>query len=181
MDSEHIIDLINLIIVLPILSSSDVVFDRFISDLTLCDLISLPVLDFSKLTYAMETIQSISNSLPFPSIFDRPADWKSRGGEVFERSDQLFDTVDRCRKSEGYTVWIEDISREAARRLFPDQDMSGWCFEPELIVIRQKKKIQLQERAIDCDEKLPQVGIWAVLLTAVDLLQIAIFHRIGVW
>lgn len=49
-----------------------------------------------------------------------------------------------------------------------------------MIVRGQKKNLQIEENLIDCDEKLPELGVLEFLQTAVDLLQIPVFHRIGV-
>jgi dolichyl-phosphate beta-glucosyltransferase len=71
--SERIADLINFgIIILLIISFVYVVFDRFISDATLFDLINLPASDPRKLTYYVEPSQSVNDPLPFSSLFGPP-------------------------------------------------------------------------------------------------------------
>jgi dolichyl-phosphate beta-glucosyltransferase len=74
MDPERIADFINIgIIILLIITFIYVLCDRFISDVTLFDLMNLRPSDPRRLMYFVEPSPSVSDPLPFPSVFD-PSD-----------------------------------------------------------------------------------------------------------
>ena len=74
------------------------------------------------------------------------------------------------------------FSREAARWLFPNQHIERWCFDPELLVIGRKRKMQIAEIPVEWDE-IPgsQMKVTSMIKMAIDLLRIAAFHGMGVW
>jgi dolichyl-phosphate beta-glucosyltransferase len=73
------------------------------------------------------------------------------------------------------------LSREAARWLISNQHVAGWAFDTELLAIARRKSFRIAEVPIECDEPLPNMALTELLSTALDLLQIAIHYRIGVW
>lgn len=74
------------------------------------------------------------------------------------------------------------FSREAARVLFPNQHIQRWCFDPELLVIGQKDGMEISEVPVTWNEiegsKMKLIGM---VRMATDLLQIALYHRVGLW
>jgi dolichyl-phosphate beta-glucosyltransferase len=73
------------------------------------------------------------------------------------------------------------FSREAAQLLFSNQHLSGWVFDTELLVIARRQQIPMAEVAIDCPEPLPALPLVEALRTALDLVQIAVYYRLGIW
>lgn len=74
------------------------------------------------------------------------------------------------------------FSREAARWVFPNQHIQRWCFDPELIVIGQKRRMEIAEIPVEWNE-IPgsKIRISSMIKMAIDLVQIAVFHRTNVW
>jgi dolichyl-phosphate beta-glucosyltransferase len=73
------------------------------------------------------------------------------------------------------------FSREAAQWLFPNQHVRRWCFGPELLLIAEKAGMEIAEVPIDCPEPIPKLSFGDLVHTVFDLLQTAIYHRVGVW
>ena len=74
------------------------------------------------------------------------------------------------------------FSREAARWLFPNQHIQRWCFDPELLVIGMNKKMLISEIPVEWNEiEGSKMKISSMIKMAIDLLQIAAFHRFGLW
>lgn len=74
------------------------------------------------------------------------------------------------------------FSREAARWLFPNQHIQRWCFDPELLVIGRKKNATIIEVPVEWNEiEGSKMKITGMIKMAIDLMQIAIFHRTGLW
>jgi dolichyl-phosphate beta-glucosyltransferase len=74
MESELIAPVINgCVILLLIFTFIYIIWDRFISDVTLYDLMKLPASDPSQLSYFIEPSQLDDTPVPLPSIFDPPA------------------------------------------------------------------------------------------------------------
>lgn len=74
------------------------------------------------------------------------------------------------------------FSREAARWLFPNQHVTRWCFDPELLVIARKRNMQIAEIPVEWNE-IPdsKMKVTGMIKMAIDLLQIAVFYPIGLW
>jgi dolichyl-phosphate beta-glucosyltransferase len=74
------------------------------------------------------------------------------------------------------------FSRDAARWLFPNVHVRRWCFDTELIVIAQKKLMQIAEVPVEWHEvEGSKMKISGMVRMAVDMLQIALYHRVGIW
>jgi dolichyl-phosphate beta-glucosyltransferase len=74
------------------------------------------------------------------------------------------------------------FSREAAKWLFPNQHIQRWCFDAELLVIAAKKNMQVAEVPVEWNEKGgSKMKVSGMIRMAIDILQIAIFYRIGIW
>ena len=74
------------------------------------------------------------------------------------------------------------FSREAARWLFPNQHIQRWCFDPELLVIGKKKGMPIIEVPVEWNEiEGSKMKITSMIKMAIDLVQIGIFHRTGIW
>jgi dolichyl-phosphate beta-glucosyltransferase len=77
---------------------------------------------------------------------------------------------------------IKLFSRDAARWIFPNQHTSKWCVDPELLVIAAKRTMQVgfvpvEWNGADSDGGGP-IG---TVKQAVDLLQTAVFYKLGMW
>lgn len=74
------------------------------------------------------------------------------------------------------------FTREAARWLFPNQHVTRWCFDPELLVIARKRNMQIAEIPVEWNE-IPdsKMKITGMIKMAIDLLQIAAFYPCGLW
>lgn len=74
------------------------------------------------------------------------------------------------------------FSREAARWLFPNQHIKRWCFDPELLVIASRKNMEIAEVPVEWNE-IPgsNMKISSMIKMAIDLVQIAIYYRVGFW
>ena len=74
------------------------------------------------------------------------------------------------------------FSREAARWLFPNQHVTRWCFDPELLVIAQRKNMQIAEIPVEWNEiEGSKMKVSAMIKMALDLLQIAFFYPTKLW
>lgn len=74
------------------------------------------------------------------------------------------------------------FTREAARWLFPNQHIQRWCFDPELLVIGRKKNMTIIEVPVEWNEiEGSKMKITGMIKMAIDLMQIAVFHRTGMW
>jgi dolichyl-phosphate beta-glucosyltransferase len=73
------------------------------------------------------------------------------------------------------------FSRDAARWIFPNQHLTGWCSDLEVLAIARRRNMQITEIPVDGQESLPILGVSGVLAAAVDLLQIVIYYRLGLW
>ncbi|KAK8854305.1 dolichyl-phosphate beta-glucosyltransferase [Tritrichomonas musculus] len=74
------------------------------------------------------------------------------------------------------------FSREAARWLFPNQHIKRWCFDPELLVIAARKNMMIAEIPVEWNE-IPgsNIKISSMIKMAIDLIQIAVYYRVGLW
>ncbi|KAH0795111.1 glycosyl transferase [Histomonas meleagridis] len=74
------------------------------------------------------------------------------------------------------------FSREAARWLFPNQHIQRWCFDPELLVIGRKRGMEIAEIPVEWNEiEGSKMKVSSMIKMAIDLIQIAVFHRTGIW
>ncbi|OHT10491.1 glycosyl transferase [Tritrichomonas foetus] len=74
------------------------------------------------------------------------------------------------------------FSREASKWLFPNQHIQRWCFDPELLVIGRKRKMDIIEVPVEWNEiEGSKMKVTAMIKMAIDLMQIAVFHRTGLW
>ena len=74
------------------------------------------------------------------------------------------------------------FTREAARWLFPNQHVQRWCFDPELLVIGRSRNMQIAEVPVEWNEiEGSKMKFSAMIKMAIDLIEIAIFHRLGLW
>lgn len=74
------------------------------------------------------------------------------------------------------------FSREAAKWLFPNQHIERWCFDPELLVIGRKRKMQIAEVPVEWNEiEGSKMKVTSMIKMAIDLLRIAAFHGMGIW
>lgn len=74
------------------------------------------------------------------------------------------------------------FSREAAQWLFPNQHIQRWCFDPELLVIGEKRKMMISEVPVIWDEiDGSKMKVSSMIKMAIDLIQIGVFHRTGIW
>ncbi|EAY07004.1 glycosyl transferase, group 2 family protein [Trichomonas vaginalis G3] len=74
------------------------------------------------------------------------------------------------------------FSREASRYLFPNQHIERWCFDPELLVIGRKRKMQIAEVPVEWNEiEGSKMKVTSMIKMAIDLLRIALFHGMGIW
>jgi dolichyl-phosphate beta-glucosyltransferase len=74
------------------------------------------------------------------------------------------------------------FTREAARVLFPNQHVQCWCFDPELLLIAQRRKMLVYEVPIEWNEiGGSKMKVKSMIRMATDLLRIAVFHRVGAW
>lgn len=74
------------------------------------------------------------------------------------------------------------FSREAAQWLFPNQHIQRWCFDPELLVIGHKRHMEIAEIAVEWQEiEGSKIRVSSMIKMAIDLVQIGIFHRVGLW
>lgn len=74
------------------------------------------------------------------------------------------------------------FSREAAIWLFPNQHVTRWCFDPELLVIARKKKMEIAEIPVEWNEiEGSKMKVSGMIKMALDLMRIAVFHTVGLW
>jgi dolichyl-phosphate beta-glucosyltransferase len=74
------------------------------------------------------------------------------------------------------------FSREAARWLFPNQHVQRWCFDVELLVIGRRRGMEIAEVAVEWNEiGGSKLKVKQTVKMALDLVQIAVFHRTGAW
>lgn len=74
------------------------------------------------------------------------------------------------------------FSREAAQWLFPNQHIQRWCFDPELLVIGEKRKMSISEVPVIWDEiEGSKMKVSSMIKMAIDLIQIGVFYRTGIW
>ena len=74
------------------------------------------------------------------------------------------------------------FSREAARWLFPNQHVRRWCFDPELLLIAQKKRMRVAEIPVEWNEiDGSKMSLKGMVNMALDLVKIAVLYPIGVW
>lgn len=74
------------------------------------------------------------------------------------------------------------FTREAARWLFPNQHVQRWCFDPELLVIAQSRQMEVAEVPVEWNEiGDSKMKISGMIKMAIDLVQIAIYFRAGLW
>ena len=74
------------------------------------------------------------------------------------------------------------FSREASQWLFPNQHIERWCFDPELLVIGRKRKMEIAEVPVEWNEiEGSKMKVSSMVKMAIDLLRIAAFHGMGIW
>lgn len=74
------------------------------------------------------------------------------------------------------------FSREAARWLFPNQHVQRWCFDPELLVIAKSRLMEIAEVPVEWNEiGDSKMKISGMIKMAIDLVQIAVYFRTGLW
>jgi dolichyl-phosphate beta-glucosyltransferase len=74
------------------------------------------------------------------------------------------------------------FSREAARWLFPNQHIQRWCFDVELLVIGARQGMEIVEAPVEWAEiEGSKMKVLSMVKMAIDLIQIAIYHRTGIW
>ncbi|OHS94551.1 glycosyl transferase [Tritrichomonas foetus] len=74
------------------------------------------------------------------------------------------------------------FTREAARWLFPNQHIQRWCFDPELLVIAARRDMEIDEIPVEWNEVGDsKMKVSAMIKMAIDLVQIAIYYRLGLW
>ena len=74
------------------------------------------------------------------------------------------------------------FSREAARWLFSNQHVQRWCFDPELLVIARKKKMEIAEIPVEWNEiEGSKMKVSSMIKMAIDLMRIAVFYFTGLW
>jgi dolichyl-phosphate beta-glucosyltransferase len=74
------------------------------------------------------------------------------------------------------------FTREAARWLFPNQHIQRWCFDAELLVIARRRGMEIAEVPVEWNEiGGSKLKVQAMVKMAIDLAQIAVFHRTGAW
>lgn len=74
------------------------------------------------------------------------------------------------------------FSREACQMLFMNQHVQRWCFDPELLVIGRRLGMKISEIPVEWNEiEGSKMKISGMIKMAIDLIDIAIFHRVGAW
>ena len=74
------------------------------------------------------------------------------------------------------------FSREASKWLFPNQHIERWCFDPELLVIGRKRKMEIAEVPVEWNEiEGSKMKVSSMVKMAIDLIRIAAFHGMGIW
>ena len=74
------------------------------------------------------------------------------------------------------------FSREAARWLFPNQHIRRWCFDPELLVIAQRKRMKIAEIPVEWNEiEGSKMSLKGAVNMGIDLVKIAVLYHCGVW
>lgn len=74
------------------------------------------------------------------------------------------------------------FTREAARWLFPNQHVQRWCFDPELLVIGKSRGMNIAEVPVEWNEiEGSKIKIRSMIKMAIDLIRIAVYHRVGLW
>jgi dolichyl-phosphate beta-glucosyltransferase len=74
------------------------------------------------------------------------------------------------------------FSREAARWLFSNQHIQRWCFDAEILVIGRRRGMQIVEVPVEWNEiEGSKMKVRSMIKMAIDLIQIAVFHRTGTW
>ncbi|KAH0793218.1 glycosyl transferase [Histomonas meleagridis] len=98
-------------------------------------------------------------------------------------------------KSFHFLIWLSGVrgikdtqcgfklfSREAAQWLFPNQHIQRWCFDPELLVIARKKRMEISEIPVEWNEiDGSKMKFLSMIKMALDLLQIAVFYPFKIW
>ena len=66
--------------------------------------------------------------------------------------------------------------------LFMNQHVQRWCFDPELLVIGRRLGMKISEIPVEWNEiEGSKMKISGMIKMAIDLIDIAIFHRVGAW
>ena len=74
------------------------------------------------------------------------------------------------------------FSREAARWLFPNQHIQRWCFDPELLVIANRRNMEVAEVPVEWNEiEGSKMKFSSMIKMAIDLGLIAVNYRLGLW
>lgn len=74
------------------------------------------------------------------------------------------------------------FTREAARWLFPNQHIERWCFDPELIVIGQRRGMCIAELPVEWYEiEGSKIRVSSMIKMFIDLVRIAVFYRLDIW
>jgi dolichyl-phosphate beta-glucosyltransferase len=74
------------------------------------------------------------------------------------------------------------FSREAAKWLFPNQHIHRWCFDVEMLVIGAKRRMEVAEIPVEWNEiEGSKMKLLSMVKMAIDLVRIAVYHRIGIW
>jgi dolichyl-phosphate beta-glucosyltransferase len=74
------------------------------------------------------------------------------------------------------------FSREAAQWLFSTQHVQRWCFDAELLVIGQRRRMEIAEVPVEWKEiEGSKMKVLSMVKMAVDLIKIAVYYRVGIW
>lgn len=74
------------------------------------------------------------------------------------------------------------FSREACRVIFPNQHIRKWCFDPELLLIGRKKKMEIAEVPVEWyDASGSNIRLFYTLGMMIDIIKIGLFYRLGLW
>jgi dolichyl-phosphate beta-glucosyltransferase len=73
------------------------------------------------------------------------------------------------------------FSREAAQWIFPNQHTALWCWDPELLAIAGRKKMAVDIVPIEYGGEPQGAGLLSGIKEVIDLVQIALFYRLGLW